>query len=114
MSTSAAAVTPERIMQFTWVLFRPWYSRPQSNTASSTYSTPVPRPCRRPQRPLAPPSAACETIMNVLVGLNFLAKDGDRYALTPESATFLVSTKPSFQGGVLRMQAASSFQSGCS
>jgi ubiquinone/menaquinone biosynthesis C-methylase UbiE len=42
-------------------------------------------------------------IMNVLVGLNFLAKDGEqRYSLTPESELFLVSTKPSFQGGLLR------------
>jgi ubiquinone/menaquinone biosynthesis C-methylase UbiE len=41
-------------------------------------------------------------IMNVLVGLKFLEKEGDRYKLTPESETFLVSTKPSFQGGLLR------------
>jgi len=41
-------------------------------------------------------------IMNVLVGLEFLAKgEGGRYALTPESAAFLVSTKPGFQGGIL-------------
>ena len=43
------------------------------------------------------------TIMNALVGLNFLAKtDGSRYALTPESAAFLVSTNPGFQGGMLK------------
>ncbi len=45
-------------------------------------------------------------IMNALVGLNFLAKTGSNgdalYSLTPESSTFLVSTKPSFQGGILR------------
>lgn len=42
-------------------------------------------------------------ILNVLVGLEFLSKDEQgRYALTPESATFLVSTKPSFHGGFLR------------
>ena len=41
-------------------------------------------------------------ILNVLVGLEFLGKDGDRYTLTPESSTFLVSTRPSFQGGILR------------
>jgi SAM-dependent methyltransferase len=41
-------------------------------------------------------------IMNVLVGLKFLEKDGERYRLTPESETFLVSTKPSFQGGLLK------------
>lgn len=41
-------------------------------------------------------------IMNALVGLEYLAKDGDRYRLTAESAAFLVSTKPSFQGGLIR------------
>jgi ubiquinone/menaquinone biosynthesis C-methylase UbiE len=41
-------------------------------------------------------------IMNVLVGLKFLAKVGKKYALTPESEAFLVSSKPSFQGGLLK------------
>lgn len=41
-------------------------------------------------------------VMNAMVGLNFLAKAGDKYALTPESEAFLVSTKPSFMGGLLR------------
>jgi len=41
-------------------------------------------------------------VMNALVGLGFLSKDArGRYALTPESATFLVSSKPSFQGGMI-------------
>jgi len=41
-------------------------------------------------------------ILNALVGLELLAKTSpDRYAITPESAAFLVSTKPSFQGGML-------------
>ena len=33
-----------------------------------------------------------------LTGLGLLAKHGARYALTPESATFLVSTRPGFHG----------------
>jgi ubiquinone/menaquinone biosynthesis C-methylase UbiE len=42
-------------------------------------------------------------IMDVLVGFEFLAKDGEGvYALTPESAAFLVSSKPEFQGGLIR------------
>jgi precorrin-6B methylase 2 len=42
-------------------------------------------------------------LMNALTGLNLLEKDGaGRYSLTPESATFLVSTKPSFLGGLAR------------
>jgi 3-hydroxy-5-methyl-1-naphthoate 3-O-methyltransferase len=42
-------------------------------------------------------------IMNALVGLELLAKDAaGRYSLTPESATFLVSSKPAFVGGLIR------------
>jgi ubiquinone/menaquinone biosynthesis C-methylase UbiE len=42
-------------------------------------------------------------IMDALVGLRLLAKEpGGLYALTPESAAFLVSSKPGFLGGVLR------------
>jgi len=44
-----------------------------------------------------------EAILGVLVGLEFLAKDRQgNYALTPESAAFLVSSKPEFQGGLIR------------
>jgi ubiquinone/menaquinone biosynthesis C-methylase UbiE len=42
-------------------------------------------------------------ILNVLVSMELLARDaGGRYSLTPESATFLVSIKPSFQGGIFK------------
>src|SRR5262249_30849577 len=42
-------------------------------------------------------------LFDALVGLELLGKDADgRYALTPESAAFLVSTKPDFLGGMMR------------
>src|SRR3569833_2216321 len=41
-------------------------------------------------------------ILNGLVGFQLLAKEGDQYAVTPESSAFLVTTKPSFQGGLFR------------
>lgn len=42
-------------------------------------------------------------VMNALIGLKLLRKiDSDRYALTPESATFLVRGKPQFLGPLLR------------
>jgi predicted nicotinamide N-methyase len=41
-------------------------------------------------------------LMNALVGLEFLTRDdAGRYALTPESATYLVSSKPTYFGGFL-------------
>jgi 3-hydroxy-5-methyl-1-naphthoate 3-O-methyltransferase len=39
-------------------------------------------------------------IANALVGFDLFLRQGDRYGLTDESAAFLVSTKPSFQGGI--------------
>ena len=40
-------------------------------------------------------------VMNALIGLKFLRKDDGRYALTPESAAFLVRGKPQFLGDQL-------------
>lgn len=37
-------------------------------------------------------------VLNALVGLEFLRREGERYALTPESAAFLVSKRPSYHG----------------
>jgi len=42
-------------------------------------------------------------VLNLLAGFGFLEKsDEQSYGLTPESAAFLVSTKPGFQGGLFR------------
>jgi SAM-dependent methyltransferase len=42
-------------------------------------------------------------VMNALVSFELLNKDQDqRYSLTPESSVFLVSSRPSFHGGLLR------------
>ena len=42
-------------------------------------------------------------IMNALVGLEFLTRDeAGRYALTADSAAFLVSSKPGYLGGLLK------------
>ena len=40
-------------------------------------------------------------VMNALIGLKFLRKDDGRYALTPQSAAFLVRGKPQFLGDQL-------------
>src|SRR6185369_16840627 len=39
-----------------------------------------------------------KAILNGLVSLQLLAREGKNYKLTPESATFLVSSKPSYYG----------------
>jgi 2-polyprenyl-3-methyl-5-hydroxy-6-metoxy-1,4-benzoquinol methylase len=41
-------------------------------------------------------------LLNALVGLEFLTRQGDRYALAPGAETLLVSSKPTFAGGMFR------------
>lgn len=41
-------------------------------------------------------------IAEALAGFGLLAKKGEKFSLTPESSAFLVSTKPSFMGGIIR------------
>jgi SAM-dependent methyltransferase len=41
-------------------------------------------------------------LLDALVGLEFLTRQGDRYALAPGAETLLVSTKPQFAGGMMR------------
>ncbi len=105
ISTEAprAQVTPERLMQLAWAYAPPLAieaavrlrifdtlddgSKTLDQIASATKCSP---------RGLSP-------VLNLLTGFGLLEKSGrDIYALTPESAAFLVSTKPSFQGGIFQ------------
>lgn len=43
-----------------------------------------------------------KAILGALVGLNLAALKGNRYTLTPESAAFLVSSKPGYHGGFFK------------
>ncbi len=104
MTTAVVApVTPERIYQFAFAYAAPLVLEAAirhrvfdvlDGGAKSVAETSVATGAS--ERGLA-------AIMDVLVGFEFLAKDRrGRYSLTPESATFLVSGKPEFQGGLIR------------
>ena len=104
---TTAAVTPERIMQFAWG----YVPTLVLETAIRHRVFDVLDGGAKTLKETAAATGASErglrAIMNLLVGLNFLAKgDGERYSLTPESAAFLVSTKPGFQGGVFKHASA--------
>jgi ubiquinone/menaquinone biosynthesis C-methylase UbiE len=102
MSTPAAAVTPERIMQFTWSFVPPLVLEAAIRHRVFDVLATGPKTVKETMEATGASERGLRTIMNVLVGLDFLAKvDGDRYALTPESDAFLVSSKPGFQGGIL-------------
>lgn len=103
MSASTAAVTPERIMQFTWSYVPPLVLEAAIHHRVFDVLDEGAKTVKETAAATGASERGLRAIMNVLVGLDFLAKDeGGRYALTPESAAFLVSGKPGFQGGVLR------------
>jgi ubiquinone/menaquinone biosynthesis C-methylase UbiE len=103
MSTSAT-VSPDRIRQLAWGYVPPLLLEAAIRhrvfdvlDAGAKTLSEVAKETNASERGLT-------AIMNALVGLDFLAKDTNegRYSLTPESATFLVSTKPAFMGGMIR------------
>jgi ubiquinone/menaquinone biosynthesis C-methylase UbiE len=98
-----AAVTPERIMQFAWSYVPTVVLEAAIRHRVFDVLDAGPKTLKETAAATGASERGLRSIMNVLVGLNFLAKtDGQRYALTPESETFLVSTKPGFHGGILK------------
>ena len=98
-----AAVTPERIMQFAWSYVPTVVLEAAIRHRVFDVLDAGPKTIKETAAATGASERGLRSIMNVLVGLNFLAKtDGQRYTLTPESETFLVSTKPGFHGGILK------------
>lgn len=102
-SQAAPHVTPEHLMQMAWGYAAPLaieagvrlgffdalagQTRTAEEIAAETHCSP----------------RGTSMLLNCLVGLEFLAKSPDgAYRLTPESDKFLVSTKPTFRGGIFR------------
>jgi 3-hydroxy-5-methyl-1-naphthoate 3-O-methyltransferase len=104
MSTHAPAlVTPERINQFAWGYIPPLVLEAAIRHRVFDVLDSGPMSLHEVHKQTGASERGLSSIMNVLVGLDFLAKDpSGAYSLTPESSAFLVSTKPGFQGGLLR------------
>jgi len=92
-------VTPERLMQFTFGFAPPLIIeaaiRHRVFDVLDAGAKTVDKVCAETRTS----ERGMRALLNALVGLELLAKDHEGcYALTPESATFLVSEKPSFHG----------------
>lgn len=101
--SSTAQVTPERIIQLAWGYVPPLVLEAAIHHRVFDALDSGPKTLSEVQRETGASERGLGAIMNCLTGLDFLAKDADgRFSLTPESAAFLVSTKPAFHGGLLR------------
>lgn len=97
-----SSVTPERIMQFAWGYVPPLVLEAAIRHQVFDLLDNGPKTVAEVHNATGASVRGLTAIMNVLVGLEFLTKDAQgRYALTAESAAFLVSSKPGFQGGMV-------------
>lgn len=102
-TSSVAPPTPERIMQLAWGYVAPLVMEAAIQHRVFDILDSGPKTIQEVQKASGASERGLTAIMNALVGLNLLAKGPQgRYALTPESSAFLVSTKPAFQGGLIR------------
>jgi hypothetical protein len=102
-TATPAQVTPERIMQMAWGYVPPLVLEAAIRHRVFDVLSSGPKNIWEVEKATGASTRGLSAIMNALVGLNFLSKDEQgRYALTPESDAFLVSTKPSFQGGFIK------------
>lgn len=96
-------VTPERIMQFMWGYAPPLILEAAVRHRVFDVLDRGPRTAEQLSADTSTSLRGLRAILNTLVGLEFLSRDEQgRYALTPESATYLVQGKPDYRGGMLR------------
>ena len=101
-ATNPTQVTPERIMQFAWAYAAPLIIEAGIRHRVFDELDTGAKSLDELQSATGASARGLSTLANALVGLNLLQKDADgRYSLTPESAAFLVRSKPSFMGGLI-------------
>jgi ubiquinone/menaquinone biosynthesis C-methylase UbiE len=97
-----APVTPERIYQFAFAYAPPLVLEAAIRHHVFDVLDNGPQTLQEVQAATGASKRGLSAVLNFLVGFDFLRKEGDKFALAPESAAFLVSTKPGFQGGLIR------------
>jgi SAM-dependent methyltransferase len=101
--TPGKPITPERIMQFAWGYAPPLIIEAAIQHKVFDELDAGPLMVEQIAQRTGGSIRGLRSILNALVALGFADKDAQqRYTLTPESAAFLVSTKPSFQGGIFK------------
>ena len=100
-------VTPARLLQFAWGFAVPLMVDAAVRRRLFDALDRGPRTAAALAAETGISERGARAVLNALTGVELLSKDPEgRYSLTPESALFLVSAKPSFLGGVFRHASA--------
>lgn len=99
--TAARPVTPERLLQMAWGYTAPLILEAGLKNGVFDHLDASPKSVEEVSAATGASVRGLRALMNALVGLEFLTKQDDRYALTPESSAFLVSSSPAYHGAFL-------------
>ncbi len=101
-ATPATPVTPERIMQMAFAYSAPLMLEAAVRERVFDVLDSGPKTLEQVSHETGASIRGLRAVMNAFVALELLTKDqADRYALTPESSTFLVRGKPAYYGALL-------------
>jgi predicted O-methyltransferase YrrM len=96
------SLTPERILQLAWGFAPTLIIQAAVQHRLFDHLAESPRTLAELASATGASARGLKAILNALVGLQLLSRSGDRYQLEPESAAFLVSTKPAYHGGFFK------------
>jgi precorrin-6B methylase 2 len=94
--------TPERIQQMQWGFAPPLIVEAAVRCGVFDALDAGPRTVDEVASATGASRRGLRAVLDALVGLELLKKQGDRYALAEDAAAFLVTTKPGFLGGMFR------------
>jgi ubiquinone/menaquinone biosynthesis C-methylase UbiE len=96
-------VTPERLMQFGFAYAPPLVIAAAVSNKVFDILANGPKTAEEVSKTTGSSNRGLGAIMNALVGLELLSKNGNKYSLTPESEAFLLSNKPGTLAGFFPM-----------
>ena len=104
MNQESNQLTPQRIIQFAWSYAVPLAMEAAvKNRVFDALDANGAMSLSQLSEQTDASERGLRALLDMLVSIELLEKRGGAmYALTPESAAFLVSTKPSFQGGIFK------------
>ncbi len=95
------SVTPERLLQMSWAFAPPLLIEAAVKNGVFDRLDAGPKTLRELAAATGASERGLRALCDALVAIQLLERRGDRYELTPESSTFLVSTKPAYHGALL-------------
>jgi 2-polyprenyl-3-methyl-5-hydroxy-6-metoxy-1,4-benzoquinol methylase len=99
--TKIAHVSPQRITELTWDFARPLMVEAAIRNRVFDVLDRGPKSLDQIAKATGASSRGLRILLNGLVGLQLLETKGGKFSLPPDVAAFLVTTKPTFMGGLL-------------